>query len=160
MRREGRSRLRRSAASQRITSDAEPEAPPALPEAEIVKRFAEKRRTICGRRPNYTLRRTVRIQEFGPDGQPSGEFVVVLSRRGMRMENIFEKLSNGRIPHCSVCFQTEDIEGLQSVPAFRFTAGQLAKYSLKYLGKEQYDEIDCYIFRRGPRQVETHESVF
>jgi len=59
----------------RITGDAEPEAPPGLPEAEIVKRFAEQRENYLLARANYTYRRTVRIQEFGLDGQPSGEFV-------------------------------------------------------------------------------------
>jgi len=61
----------------RITRDAEPEAPPALPEAEIIKRFTDKEENYLRARTNYTYRRTVRIQEFGPDGQPSGEFVVV-----------------------------------------------------------------------------------
>src|SRR2546422_1865285 len=32
--------------------------------------------------------------------------------------------------------RTEDIEGLQRVPAFPVTAGQLAKYSLKYLDRK------------------------
>src|SRR5436309_13099201 len=57
----------------RITSDAEPEAPPALPEAEIIKRYTDKDEKYLQARTNYTYRRTVRIQEFGPDGQPTAE---------------------------------------------------------------------------------------
>ncbi len=62
------------------------------------------------------------------------------------MENISRKLSNGRIPHCSVCFSERK--------------GQLAKYCLKYLGKEQVDEIDCYIFQARPKAVERTKAYF
>jgi hypothetical protein len=145
----------------RITSDAEPEAPPSLPEAEIIRRFTDKEEKYLQARTNYTYRRTVRIQEFGPGGQPSGEFVVVtLPARdvdGKYFEKVVER------PHSSLqhlFLRTEDIEGLQSVPAFPVTAGQLAKYNLKYLGKEQVDEIDCYIFQVRPKAVDRTKAYF
>jgi len=145
----------------RITSGVEPEAPPGLPEAEIIKRFAEKEENYLLARMNYTYRRTVRIQEFGPDGQPSGEFVVVTQPArdvdGKPFEKVVER------PHSSLqhlFLRTEDLEGLQRVPAFPITAGQLAKYSLKYLGKEQVDEIDCYIFQAKPKAVERTKAYF
>ena len=145
----------------RITSDAEPEAPPALPEAEIIKRFTDKEEKYLQARTNYTYRRTVRIQEFGPDGQPSGEFVVVTQPARDADGKYFEKVVER--PHSSLqhlFLRTEDIEGLQRVPAFPVTAGQLAKYSLKYLGKEQVDEIDCYIFQVKPKAVERTKAYF
>jgi len=145
----------------RITSGVEAEAPPGLPEAEIIKRFAEKEENYLLARMNYTYRRTVRIQEFGPDGQPSGEFVVVTQPArdvdGKPFEKVVER------PHSSLqhlFLRTEDLEGLQRVPAFPITAGQLAKYSLKYLGKEQVDEIDCYIFQAKPKAVERTKAYF
>src|SRR6267143_1037550 len=145
----------------RITSDAEPEAPPALPEAEIIKRFTDKEENYLLARTNYTYRRTVRIQEFGPDGQPSGEFVVVTQPARDADGKLFEKVVER--PHSSLqrlFLRTEDLEGLQRVPAFPVTAGQLAKYSLKYLGKEQVDEIDCYIFQAKPKAVERTKAYF
>src|SRR5882724_4611584 len=144
----------------RITS-AEPEAPPALPEAEIIKRFTDKEEKYLQARTNYTYRRTVRIQEFGPDGQPSGEFVVVTQPARDADGKYFEKVVER--PHSSLqhlFLRTEDIEGLQRVPAFPVTAGQLAKYNLKYLGKEQVDEIDCYIFQAKPKAVERTKAYF
>ncbi|MGB4784381.1 MAG: hypothetical protein WAQ77_06685, partial [Candidatus Acidiferrum sp.] len=145
----------------RITSDTEPEAPPSLPEAEIIKRFTDKEENYLLARANYTYRRTVRIQEFGPDGQPSGEFVVVTQPARDADGKYFEKVVER--PHSSLqhlFLRTEDIEGLQRVPAFPVTAGQLAKYSLKYLGKEQVDEIDCYIFQVKPKAVERTKAYF
>ena len=145
----------------RITSDTEPEAPPSLPEAEIIKRFTDKEEKYLQARTNYTYRRTVRIQEFGPDGQPSGEFVVVTQPARDADGKYFEKVVER--PHSSLqhlFLRTEDIEGLQRVPAFPVIAGQLAKYSLKYLGKEQVDEIDCYIFQVKPKAVERTKAYF
>jgi len=52
--------------------------------------------------------------------------------------------------------RSEDLEGLQRIPAFPLTSSQLAKYDLKYLGKEQVDEVDCYIFR--PSQMWSNAS--
>jgi len=144
----------------RITS-AEPEAPPSLPEAEIIKRFTDKEENYLQARASYTYRRTVRIQEFGPDGQPSGEFVVVTQPARDADGKYFEKVVER--PHSSLqhlFLRTEDIEGLQRVPAFPVTAGQLAKYSLKYLGKEQVDEIDCYIFQARPKAVDRTKAYF
>jgi hypothetical protein len=145
----------------RVTSDAEPEAPPALPEGEIIKRFADKEEKYLLARTNYTYRRTVRIQEFGPDGQPSGEFVVVTQPARDVDGKYFEKVVER--PHSSLqhlFLRTEDIEGLQLMPAFPVTAGQLAKYNLKYLGKEQVDEIDCYIFQVRPKAVDRTKAYF
>src|SRR5580765_6766932 len=98
----------------RITGDTEPEAPPALPEAEIIKRFTDKEENYLQARANYTYRRTVRIQEFGPDGQPSGEFVVVTQPARDADGKFFEKVVER--PHSSLqhlFLRTEDIEGLQ-----------------------------------------------
>src|SRR5258708_18921864 len=61
----------------RIANESEPPAPPSLPEAEIIRRFAQKEDEYIRSGSRYTYRKTIRIQEFAADGQPSGEFVVV-----------------------------------------------------------------------------------
>ena len=48
----------------------------------------------------------------------------------------------------------EDFQALGRMPAFPLTTSQLAKYDLKYLGKELVDEIECYIFQVKPKAVE------
>ena len=145
----------------RIGTEAEPEAPPALPEGEIIKRFSQKEEEYLLARTHYTYRKTVRIQEFGPDGQPSGEFIVVTQPARDMDGKLFEKVIER--PHSTLqrlFLRTEDLEGLQRVPAFPLTAGQLSKYNLKYVGKEQVDEIDCYIFQAKPRGVERNKAYF
>jgi hypothetical protein len=145
----------------RIGNVSEPEAPPSLPEAEIVKRFSQKEDEYILSRPRYTYRKTIRIQEFGPDGQPSGEFVLVTQPARDADGKLFEKVvERPRSTLQHFFLRSEDLEGLQRIPSFPLTSSQLAKYDLKYLGKEQVDEIDCYIFQAKPRMVERVKAYF
>jgi len=145
----------------RIGNETEPEAPPSLPEAEIVKRFSQKEDEYILSRTRYTYRKTIRIQEFGTDGQPSGEYVLVTQpgrdADGKPFEKVIER-PRSTLRHFFL--RSEDLEGLQRIPAFPLTSSQLAKYDLKYLGKEQVDEIDCYIFQAKPRMVERIKAYF
>jgi hypothetical protein len=52
----------------RIGNEAEPGAPPTIPEGEIIKRLAQKEEEYVLARTRYTYRKTIRIQEFGQDG--------------------------------------------------------------------------------------------
>jgi hypothetical protein len=145
----------------RIGNESEPPAPPSLPEAEIVKRFSEKEDEYILSRTHYTYRKTIRIQEFGTDGQPAGEFVLVTQPGrdvdGKPFEKVVEK-PRSTLQH--LFLRSEDLDGLQRIPAFPLTSSQLAKYDMKYLGKEQVDEIDCYIFQAKPRIVERVKAYF
>jgi hypothetical protein len=145
----------------RVGNVSEPEAPPSLPEPEIVKHFSQKEDEYILSRTGYTYRKTIRIQEFGPDGQPSGEFVLVTEAGRAADGKLFEKVvekSRSTLQH--LFLRSEDLEGLQRIPAFPLTSSQLAKYDLKYVGKEQVDEIDCYIFQAKPRMVERVKAYF
>jgi len=145
----------------RVGNVSEPEAPPSLPETEIIKHFSGKEDEYLLSRTRYTYRKTIRIQEFGPDGQPSGEFVLV-TQPGRDVDGrLFEKVvERPRSTLQHLFLRSEDLEGLQRIPAFPLTSSQLAKYDLKYLGKEQVDEIDCYIFQVKPRMVERVKAYF
>ncbi len=145
----------------RIGNESEPEAPPALPEAEITKRLSLKEDEYILSRTRYTYRKTIRIEEFGPDGQPTGEFVLV-TQPGRDVDGkLFEKVIEKPQSTLQRLFlRSEDLEGLQRIPSFPLTSSQLAKYDLKYAGKEQVDEIDCYLFQVKPRGVERSKAYF
>jgi hypothetical protein len=145
----------------RIGNEPVPEVPPSLPEAEIIKHFAQKEEEYLIARTHFTYRRTVRIQEFGPDGQPAGEYVMVTEPARDVDGKYFEKVVER--PHSTLLhlyLRSEDLESLQRVPLFPLTSGQLAKYDLKFLGREQVDEIDCYIFQAKPKSVERTKAYF
>jgi hypothetical protein len=145
----------------RIETGSAPEAPPSVPEAEITRRFSLKEDEYILSRTGYSYRKTIRIQEFGPDGQPAGEFVLVTQPGrdvdGKTFEKVIEKPTS-TLQH--LFLHSEDLEGLQRIPAFALTSSQLSKYDLKYVGKEQVDEIDCYMFQTKPKTVERMKAYF
>ena len=145
----------------RIGTEVEPEAPPSLPEAEIIKRISQKEDEYLVSRTHYSYKKTIRIQEFGQDGKPAGEFVLVTQPARDVDGKVFDKVverPQSSLMH--VFLRTEDLEGLQKIPAYPLTTSQLAKYNLKYEGKEQVDEIECYIFQVKPKIVERTKAYF
>jgi hypothetical protein len=54
----------------------------------------------------------------------------------------------------------EDLDALDRIPAYALTSGQLAKYDLKFIGRELVDEVDCYIFQAKPKTVERAKAYF
>src|SRR5262252_6646403 len=59
---------------ERVVGVAKPEAPPSLPPAQIIAAFAKKEDLYQAQRPLYSYKRSIKIQELGPDGRPMGEF--------------------------------------------------------------------------------------
>ena len=92
---------------------------------------------------------------------PAGEFVLV-TQPGRDVDGkLFEKVvERPRSTLQHLFLRSEDLEGLQRIPAYPLTSSQLAKYDLKYVGKEQVDEIDCYIFQAKPKVVERIKAYF
>jgi hypothetical protein len=145
----------------RIGTEPEPPAPPSLPVEEIVRRFSVKEDEYLKSRPNYGFRKSVRIQEFAPDGGVVGEFLRVTE---------YQKLADGRVamkavekPQSTlqgVYLAPEDLDALDKIPAYPLTSGQLAKYELKFIGRELVDEVDCYIFQVKPKTVERAKAYF
>jgi hypothetical protein len=145
----------------RIGTEPEPPAPPSLPEAEIISRFSQKEDEYLAMRTHFTYKKTIRIEEFGPDGKPSGEYVLVMAPKrdadGKVHEEVIER-PQSTLQHFYL--RSEDLDGLERIPPFPLTTGQLRNYNLKYLGKEQVDEIQCYIFQVKPKVVERQKAYF
>jgi hypothetical protein len=145
----------------RIEGVAEPEAPPALPPVEIIQAFTKKEEIYLNTRPQFAYRKTIRIQEFGPDGRPGGEYDatydLVRSGDGKLYE---EALAAPQSTLEYLSFEPEDALALMHLPAFPVTASQLSKYNVKYLSTEKVDEVDCYIFQITPRTLERQHALF
>lgn len=145
----------------RIGTDPGTPAPPLLPPEDIIRRFSQKEDEYLLLRTRYSFRKTVRIQEFGPDGKPAGEFLRITdntrSADGRISVGVVERPQSTLQ---SVFLAPEDIQALDQIPAFPLTTSQLPKYDVKYLGIEQVDDIDCYIFQVKPKSVERAHAYF
>jgi len=145
----------------RVGTEPVPAAPPSIPPEEIIKRFSQKEDQYIVARAGYAYKKTVRIEEFGPDGKPSGQLLLVLETKPGADGKLIEKTVER--PQSTLRYLEmgpEDFQSLARMPVYALTTGQLAKYDLKYLGKEQVDEVDCYIFQVKPKAVERTKAYF
>jgi hypothetical protein len=142
----------------RLGTEPEAAAPPSLPPDEIIRRFSRKEDEFIAARPNYGYRKTIRIDEFGDDGKPAGQFLMVTETTRAANGQVISKVVQK--PQSTLHYfnlETEDVRDLDRIPAFPLSSGQLAKYDLKFIGDEQVDEIDCYIFKVKPKVLDrTH----
>ena len=142
----------------RLGTEPEPAAPPSLPPDEIIRRFSAKEDQFIAARPNYGYRKTIRIDEFGDDGKPAGQFLIVTEATRAANGQVINKVVQK--PQSTLHYfnlESEDVRELDRIPAFPLTTSQLAKYDLKYIGEERVDELDCYIFKVKPKALDrTH----
>jgi len=139
----------------RLGTEPEAPAPPSLPPEEIIRRFSQKEDEFIAARPNYGYRKTIRIDEFGDDGKPAGQFLMVTETLRAANGQVINKVVQK--PQSTLRYfnlESEDVKELDRIPAFPLTSSQLSKYDLKFIGEEKVDEIDCYIFKVKPKALD------
>ena len=145
----------------RVAGVPKPEAPPSLAPAQIIQAFAKKEESYVTARPSFSYRKTIRIQEFGPDGHPSGEFIATYEAARSSDGQIYEKALSAPASNLQYLqFEPQDAQFLTRIPSFPVTTSQLAKYNVQYLNTEQVDEVDCYIFQVSPKTLDRQHALF
>ena len=145
----------------RISNIPTPEAPPDLPEDQIIKGFTQKEDEFLRARIHYTYKKTIRIEEFGPDGQPSGEYTIVSQPARNPDGTFYEKVvERPQSTLTRMHLLSEDLDIIQRMPAYPLTTAQLPKYNVKYIGKEKVDEVNCYLFQVKPKVPERANALF
>ncbi len=136
-------------------------APPSIPVEQIIQRFAARESDFKRERDNFTYTQTFVFQTLDMDGQPDGEFRVVsdiiFDPKGRRIERVVE----APVPTITrLLFTQEDEDDLRNIQPFVLTADQLPKYDVKYVGREQVDELGTYVFDVAPKQMDKKERYF
>jgi hypothetical protein len=135
-----------------------------LSEAEIndiIAKFAEKESMFARARENYTYRQTARVLELEPGGATVGRWEMVtdvlFDDRNKRTEKVV------RAPVATLKnlqLTPEDEEDLRNVQPFVLTTEDIPKYHVRFLGKQNADEIPCYVFAVKPKQLEKGKRYF
>jgi hypothetical protein len=135
--------------------------PPSIPVEQVVKRFAEREAEFKRERDNYTYTQTFSIQTLDEDNRPDGEYrmtsEIVFTPAGKRFEKVTFAPPN-TLQRISMSQQDED--DVRSVQPFVLTTTELPKYDLKYVGRQQVDELSCYVFDVGPKVIEKKQRYF
>ncbi len=145
----------------RVTTTDVAEPPPSLPPAEIIKRFSAKEEEYLRARIQYGYKKTIKVTEYGTNGQPSGEFQMALQGVIDSEGHPFEKLvSEPPSTLHTMEITPVNMKFLSRIPAYALIPGQLAKYDLRFVGSEKVDEIDCYIFEAKPKFLARDQRQF
>ena len=142
--------------SSHITSD-----PPAMPVEQIIQKFAEHEDEFRKERDNFTYTQIFVFQEIDEDGQPDGEYRltsdILFTPAGKR----YEKVVDAPSPSLKrITMSQQDFDDIEKVWPLVLTQAELPKYHVKYVGREQVDEVATYVFDIAPKKLEKGQRYF
>jgi hypothetical protein len=128
---------------------------------EIIRKFAAKEAEFARARENYTYHQRYRFDELGANGRSLGklemEADIVFNAEGKRTERITYAPMNTLQ---RVQFTAEDEQDIRNVQPFVLTTKEMPNYDVRYLGRENVDEISCYSFAVKPRKMVEGQRYF
>src|SRR5947209_9665214 len=102
--------------------------------------------------PSSGFKRDVVIQTIGLGGQITGEYRRVSTFSFDDAGNRYEKIVFFPMPTLNELQVTqEDLENLGGIQPFALEASQIGQYKFTYVGTDNIDELDLYVFDVGPK---------
>jgi len=137
---------------------------PSPSEAEIqkiIRTFAAKESAFLKAREQYTYKQSVKVAEVSPAGRETGKYEY-------KSDIVFgpDKERTERVTWAPVStlqrlqLTPEDEKDLRDVQPFVLNSENLDQYYIRYLGKQNADEIPCYLFAVKPKQMVKGERYF
>lgn len=135
--------------------------PPSQPVEEIINRFAQREAEFQRERGNYTYSQTLSIQTLDEENRPDGEYRmssdIVFTPDGKRFEKVtFAPPDTLR----RISLSEQDLDDVRNVQPFVLTTTELPKYNVTYVGRQQVDELACYVFDVAPKVIEKKQRYF
>src|SRR5229473_3716857 len=134
---------------------------PAVPVQQVIQKFTEHEDEFRKERENYAYTQFVIMQTIDDDGQPDGEYRltsdILFTPAGKRYQkDVFAPVSTlSRIQ-----MSQQDFDDIEKVWPLVMTPGELPKYDVKYVGREQIDEVGTYVFDITPLKMEKGQRYF
>jgi TonB family protein len=132
-----------------------------MPPAEvdhIIQTFTAKEAEFRRALNSYSFKRDALVQQIGMGGQVTGEYHRISNFTFDDQGNRYEKISffpMSTMPGIT----TEDIEDLGGVNPFALEPSKIARYNIRYAGKEKIDELNLYIFDVSPKVMPDPKKV-
>jgi hypothetical protein len=128
---------------------------------EVIRKFAAKEAEFRKARENYTYRQSVKMEELDPDGRVQGKWEItsdiIFGPNRQRQEKV---VYAPMITLHNLTLTPQDEQDLRDVQPFVLTTDEIGKYDITSLGKENADEIPCYVFSVKPKKMEKGQRYF
>jgi len=127
---------------------------------QIIQKFAAKEKEFKLAREQYTWRQDVKVQTL--DGNTSlGEYRqvtdILFDDRGRRVESVvFAPQST----LTQVSMTREDFDDIEKRLPFVLTSDEIPEYDILYVGQQQEDEINTYVFDIAPKHIEKNKRYY
>jgi hypothetical protein len=142
--------------SSHLTND-----PPAIPVEQIIKKFTENEAEFRKEREKYTYTQVFLFQTIDDDGQPDGEYRLTsdmtFNSSGKRNERVIDAPASSIQ---RIVMEQQDFDDIEKVWPLVLTPDELPKYDIKYVGREQVDELATYVFDITPIKMEKGQRYF
>jgi hypothetical protein len=128
---------------------------------DIIAKFAAKEADFAQARSNYTYRQTARVMTLDDSGNSTGKWEevtdIVFTPSGQRIEKVaYAPMST----LTAIQLDPGDMQDLRDVQPFVLTTAEVPKYYIRYLGRDQLDEVSCYAFAVKPKKLESGKRYF
>jgi len=127
---------------------------------ELIQRFATKEKEFKLAREQYTWTQSVKVQTLEGstvDGEYQQVFDVVFDDRGRRIQQIKFAPQDTLT---RIQMTQEDLDDIEKRMPFTMTIDDLPSYNVKYLGQQQEDELNCYVFDLSPKKIDKGQRYF
>jgi hypothetical protein len=129
---------------------------------DIIQKFAAKEAAFAQARESYTYRQSAKLVLLDDSGNPTNEkweevSDIMFTSDGKRSEHVV------RSPVTTlerIQMDPGDLEDIRHTQPFVLTTNELPNYWVRYLGRQQVDEIACYVFAVKPKKIEQGKRYF
>jgi hypothetical protein len=145
-----------------VVIPAEPKPdPPPVPIPEIIKRFSQNEDAMFQAHAAYGYHKVVRVEELDESGKPAGTFQFTTELAQLPDGRTYEReLKHPETSLNVLNLEPEALTPLLKIPPLPFTSAQLVHYDVHYVGTQTLDELNTYIFRIEPKQVDRQRAYF
>jgi hypothetical protein len=135
--------------------------PPPIPVEQIIQKFTQHEEEFRKERDNYTYTQYIMFQTIDSDGQVDGEYRmtsdILFTPAGKRYEKVIEAPASSIQ---RITMEQQDFDDIEKVWPLVLTPDEVPKYDVKYLGREQVDELGTYVFDVTPKKFEKNQRYF
>jgi len=138
----------------------DPTPPKGVTVDQVIQKFAEKEKVFKKERENYVYTQTVKVQTLDGDtvdGEYQQTVEITFDDKGRRVENVTYAPQNTLQ---RVSMSPEDYQDIQGLLPFVLTSDEINDYNIKYVGKQQVDELGTYVFDISPKEIKSGRRYF
>ncbi len=136
--------------------------PPSIPVDQIINQFAAKETEYQQALDHYTYRRTASVETIDDDtNKVDGQWYevddVIFSPNGARLDKVVYAPPNSLT---RIIMMPSDLQDIEHNYQFVLTPENLSQYDVKYIGRQQIDQVDCYVFDVTPKIIDKKNRRF